>query len=152
MVVYRIGSSKYARDLSGEGARLYGGRWNHKLTPCLYCSANRSLAILEYSVNVNIDLIPRSLSITCLEIPEENILKIDVDRLPGNWRDSPAPASTRDFGTALLKANEFLIIQIPSVVIPEEFNYLVNPLHPASRLVNIMEVKDCVYDLRIKTI
>src|SRR3954449_7625306 len=147
MIVYRISSRKYAEDLTGEGARLHGGRWNHKLTPCLYAAATRALAILEYSVNVNIDDIPRALSIASIEIPDDNILILQQAQLPGDWQQAPAPSSTKYFGTALLKQNQYLIIRIPSVVIPEEYNYLINPLHPEIRKVRIVEVKDCVYDL-----
>ena len=75
MIVYRIGSTKYANDLTGEGARLNGGRWNHKLTPCVYTSESRSLAILEYTVNVNVYDIPRALSMASIEIPETSILE-----------------------------------------------------------------------------
>ena len=150
MVVYRISSRKYAEDLTGEGARLHGGRWNHKLTPCLYTAATRALAILEYSVNVNIDDIPRALSIACIEIPGTAILLLEQARLPGDWQQAPAPSSTKDLGTALIKQNQYLAIQIPSVVIPEEYNYLINPLHAEMSKVRIVEVKDCVYDLRIK--
>ena len=151
MIVYRISSSKYANDLTGEGARLYGGRWNHKLTPCLYAAATRALAILEYSVNVNIDDIPRALSIVSIEIPDDNIPILKQAQLPGDWRQAPASSSTKDFGTALLQQTQYLTIQIPSAVVPEEYNYLINPLHPEIRTVHIIEIKDCVYDVRIKT-
>src|SRR6476469_6631200 len=116
MIVYRISSSKYANDLTGEGARLHGGRWNHKLTPCLYSAATRALAILEYSVNVNVDDIPRALSIVSIEISATSMLTLEPAQLPGDWRQAPAPPSAKDFGTALLKLNEYLAIQIPSAV------------------------------------
>ncbi len=150
MHVYRISKTKYAKDLTGEGARLNGGRWNHKLTPCVYTSASRSLAVLEYTVNVNADDIPRALSITIIDIPDNHILELPVPRLPGNWRDAPAPYSTRDMGTFLLKQNKYPVIKIPSVVIPEEFNYILNPAHPGHNAFSIVEVKDFIYDLRIK--
>src|SRR3954453_19600931 len=127
MIVYRISGRKYAEDLTGEGARLHGGRWNHKLTPCLYTAATRALAILEYSVNVNIDDIPRALSIASIEIPDTAILLLKQAQLPGDWRQAPSPSSTKDLGTALFKQNQYLAIHIPSVVIPEEYNYLINP-------------------------
>src|SRR5438067_8358427 len=110
MIVYRISSRKYAEDLTGEGARLYGGRWNHKLTPCLYTAATRALAILEYSVNVNIDDIPRALSIACIEIPDTATLLLEQAQLPGDWRQAPTPSSTKEFGTTLLKQNQYLTI------------------------------------------
>ncbi|MDQ6815760.1 MAG: RES family NAD+ phosphorylase [Bacteroidota bacterium] len=150
MIVYRIGRTKYANDLTGEGARLNGGRWNHKLTPCLYTSESRSLSVLEYTVNVNIDDIPRALSMTTLEIPEKNILKLTIADLPGNWRTSPSPASTKEFGTQLLKTAEYAIIKIPSAVIPHEYNYLLNPIHRESVNISIVDILDFVYDVRIK--
>lgn len=151
MLVYRIGRTKYADDLSGEGARLNGGRWNHRLTPCLYTSASRSLSVLEYTVNVNIDDIPRALSITTLDIPENHLLKLNLTDLPGDWRASPAPSSTKDFGTELLRKGEYAVIQIPSAVIPDEFNFLLNPFHKESIKFSIVNISDFIYDVRIKT-
>lgn len=150
MLVYRIGWTKYANDLTGEGARLNGGRWNHRLTPCVYTSESRSLAVLEYTVNVNIDDIPRALSMTTLEIADKNILNLTVADLPGDWRTSPAPASTKDFGTELLKKAEYPIIKFPSSIIADEFNYLLNPMHRESIKFSIRDVSDFIYDVRIK--
>ncbi|MCU7548552.1 RES family NAD+ phosphorylase [Chitinophagaceae bacterium LB-8] len=150
MLVYRLGRTKFAQDTSGEGARLFGGRWNHKLTPCLYTAESRALAVLEYTVNVHIDDVPRALSMTVLEMPDQHLLTLTPKDLPGDWLQSPVPASTKDFGTELLKKAEYLVIKIPSVVIPEEYNYLVNPLHKDSGLVKVLSVHDFVYDVRIK--
>jgi len=150
MIVYRIGRTKYSNDLTGEGARRNGGRWNHRLTPCLYTSQSRSLAVLEYTVNVNVDDIPRALSMTTIEIPEKGILKLSIEDLPGDWRASPAPASTKEFGTELLKKMEYSAIQIPSAIIPDEYNLLLNPLHRDSSSFSIIDVTDFVYDVRIK--
>lgn len=150
MIVYRIGRTKYANDLTGEGARLNGGRWNHKLSACLYTSESRSLAVLEYTVNVNVDDIPRALSMATLDIPEKNILELTVADLPGDWRNSPAPASTKDFGTELLKKAQYAVIKIPSAIIPDEFNYLLNPMHRESSKFSIVDVRDFIYDVRIK--
>lgn len=150
MIVYRIGRTKYATDLTGEGARLYGGRWNHKLTPCLYTSESRSLAILEYTVNINIDDIPRALSITALEISHKKLLELSIAELPGNWQEVPAPASTKDFGTKLLKELKYAVLKIPSAIIPDEYDYLLNPLHAESSKFSVVNVQDFIYDVRIK--
>ncbi|HTI10864.1 MAG TPA: RES family NAD+ phosphorylase [Puia sp.] len=152
MIVYRVGKTRYATDLTGEGARLNGGRWNHKLTACIYTSESRALAVLEYTVNINIEEIPRTLSITTFEIPDTDIQKLSIAKLPGNWKDFPAPFSTKAFGDLLLEAAVSPVIRVPSSIIPEEFNYLLNPAHPASRDFKIVEVKDFVYDVRIKLI
>jgi RES domain-containing protein len=150
MVVYRIGKTKHSADLTGEGARLNGGRWNHILTPCVYTSQSRALAILEYTVNVNIDDIPRTLSITTIEIPEDTIKNLMPADLPGDWMQIPSPSSTKDFGTGLLKSIITPVIRIPSIIVPQEFNYLLNPLHPDSKQFKILSVEDFIYDVRIK--
>src|SRR4051812_17147456 len=98
MLVYRLSRSKWADDLSGEGARLHGGRWNHIGLPCIYASESRALAVLEYTVNVGLEDIPRALSIITIDLPDKKIFTPPPAQLPGNWRESPAPASTKDFG------------------------------------------------------
>ena len=152
MVVYRVGKTKYANDLKGEGARLFGGRWNNKMVGCLYTSESRALAVLEYTVNVNIDDIPRALSITVIEVPDGPIKILSEADLPGDWKLSPAPSSTKDFGSKLLLTAAEPVIRIPSSVIPGEFNFLLNPLHADSSKFKILEVKDFVYDVRIKVV
>ena len=150
MIVHRIGRTKFAHDTSGEGARLHGGRWNHKLVPCIYTSESRALALLEYTANVNIEEIPRALSITTFEIPDEHILEIPRAKLPGDWALSPAPASTKDFISLLFQKPGHLIIKVPSAIVMEEFNYLLNPRHPHSTDLQILQVKDFIYDVRLK--
>lgn len=152
MLVYRVGKTKHANEISGEGAKINGGRWNHKSVPCLYTSSSRALSLLEYTVNVNVDEIPRALSITTIEIPDSEILVINEELLPGNWKKIPAPTSTRDFGTNLLKTSKKAVFQIPSSVISQEFNYILNPLHINSRNFKIKEITDLVYDVRIKLV
>lgn len=152
MIVYRVGRLKYAKDLSGEGARLFGGRWNNKGVPCLYTSESRSLTLLEYSVNVNLDDVPRALTMATIEIPDSSIMIITEAKLPGNWKHAPAPSETKDFGTNLFKDEQFSVFKIPSTVIPEEFNYLLNPHHQDSKFFKLLEIKDFVYDVRIQGI
>src|SRR5689334_1860348 len=130
MKVYRIGKTKFAKDLNGEGARLYGGRWNHPGTPCIYSAETRALSLLEYTAHVSIDDIPRALSFTCLEIPEDTIVGIKIGTLPGNWSVWPHSKEARDFGDALLTSGKSLVIKFPSAILPDEFNYVINPLHP----------------------
>jgi len=150
MIVFKIARTSFAGDITGEGARLFGGRWNHKNTPCLYTSGSRALAVLEYTVNVNAIDTPLALSLASFEIPDSAISSFAIADLPGNWRQSPAPSSTKDFGTDLLREAKALIIQIPSVIIPEEWNYLVNPLHPAINKIKVISITGYPYDTRIK--
>jgi len=151
MLVYRICRSKYARDLEGEGAKLFGGRWNNKSIGCVYTSESRALALIEYTVNVNIDDIPRALSLTTIEIPDTLVYICSEDELPGNWKTTPAPSATKEFGSLLLKAAHVAVVKVPSTVVPEEFNLLLNPLHAKSDRFKIYSVRDFIFDVRIKT-
>lgn len=150
MKVYRISTPEYAWDLTGEGARLHGGRWNHKGMACLYTSESRALALVEYSVNVNIADIPLVLSVATIEIPEDNIYEAAIENLPDNWKDNPAPAAAKDFGTQLLKADKHAVIRIPSAVIADEYNYLLNPVLLQQTLFRLADVSAFKYDRRIK--
>lgn len=150
MKVFRISKTQYANDLQGTGSKLFGGRWNHIDTPCIYTSESRALAVLEYSANIAIDFIPRALSLCVFEIDEAQIELTKIEELPGNWTETPAPKATKDFGTQWLKERKG-ILKLPSIIIPQEFNYLLNPLSekPGFKLV---ETYDFVYDLRIKNV
>lgn len=150
MLVYRISKRQYVQDMNGTGAKLFGGRWNHIDTACIYTSQSIALAVLEYSVNVNIDFIPRALSLATFEIRDELIKEIKPKKLPGDWKDVPAPFSTKDLGTKLLR-DGVPIIKVPSTVIPMEFNYLINPFFGTEHF-KLIKSEDFIYDLRIKTV
>jgi RES domain-containing protein len=151
MIIYRIGSTGYADDLSGTGAKINGGRWNRIGLACLYASESRALAVLEYTVNVNINKIPRALSITTIDTGKAAIRRILESELPGDWKKSPAPGSTQNFGTNMLLKSTRAILKIPSCIVPEEFNFILNPAHPDFKKIKILEIGDFVYDIRIKT-
>ena len=100
MLVYRIAKSKYIHDLSGMGARLYGGSWNHKGVAEVYTSESRALATVEYLVHVPLSIIPNDLSIVTLAISSEIQPKeIVVSDLPANWINYPAPLKLVELGT-----------------------------------------------------
>lgn len=149
MRVYRVSRTQYAKDLEGTGAKLYGGRWNSVNIPCVYTSESRALAVLEYSVNSEMNLIPRALSICIFEIDPKKIKEISIEDLPGNWKDIPSPFSTKKLGSKFL-TNGGEILKIPSIVIEDEFNYILNPLSK-DRSYKLVEIHDFIYDLRIKS-
>ena len=150
MLLYRIGPTLYADNLNGEGPRIHGGRWNHIGTPCIYTSATRSLSLLEYSCHASLHLVPRALSFITYKVPDHSILSLELAALPGDWKKEPHPVSGRDIGTKYLQENKTLLIRIPSVVIEEEYNYIINPLHPDMNKVSILDIKDYSFDLRVK--
>ncbi|UCH93162.1 MAG: RES family NAD+ phosphorylase [Candidatus Aminicenantes bacterium] len=150
MKVYRIAKAKFISDLSGTGARLYGGRWNNKGIGIIYTSETRALATVEYLVHVPLAMVPNDLCIATLEIPDhitaKEILKPD---LPGNWRSCPAPFELAQLGTSWALANETLLLRVPSVVVEHEFNILINPLHPDMKHVTISRIENYSFDHRL---
>ncbi|MGH7874228.1 MAG: RES family NAD+ phosphorylase [Candidatus Binatia bacterium] len=137
MQVWRVCARRYQR-FDGEGARLYGGRWNHAGTTVIYTSASLALATLELFVHVDVDLLPNDLVAIAAEIPES--LAVDTVRpakLPRNWRRYPASESLKDIGTTWATKNSTAILAVPSAIIPEERNYLLNPAHRNFKQVRI---------------
>ncbi len=131
MRLFRIARSEFIRDITGAGARLYGGRWNLKGTALLYTSETRALAALEYLVHVSMDLAPRGLSILRIDVPEEVAARtVEPDALPADWRSYPSPQELAVLGTRWAESNETLLLRVPSVLVEEEYNVLVNPAHP----------------------
>jgi len=150
MHVFRIAKTRNINDLTGTGARIYGGRWNHKGTAVIYASENRSLATVEYLVHVPLSIMPTDLSIACLQIPDRIIPKqISIADLPRNWRDYPAPPELAEFGTNWALANDSLLLRVPSVVVENEFNVLINPMHSDMSYVTIAHVESCTFDRRL---
>lgn len=151
MHVYRIAREKYIRDLSGEGARLYGGRWNPRGKAVLYTSSHQSLAALEVLVHTSLQSIPPDLHMLTLWIPDETPAKeISLDELPGNWNEYPAPVFLAEIGKTWLNENSKLILKIPSAVIPAEWNVLINPAHELFSEIKIEDVKAFQFDPRFK--
>ena len=143
MRLYRIGKTKYAHDLTGMGAKLNGGRWNHEGIPCIYLAESRALSLLEYAAHAAIDMLPPTLSFTTFEIPERSIRQLSVKELPATWLQRPHNKESRDMGSAMLSKQECLLLKIPSVIIGQEFNFVLNTLHPLISAVKITEV--CEY-------
>jgi RES domain-containing protein len=149
-VLYRVSRAKYAKDLSGEGARLAGGRWNYKGTPVIYTAESRSLAALEAVVHMSqADFLIRR-KIVLIEIPETLVPKtIEIADLPKGWRKYPPSFKLADIGTKWAVGMKSLLLRVPSAVVPGEFNVLINPAHPDMKSVKIARIEDFVFDDRL---
>lgn len=148
MIVYHIGQTRFARQMTGEGARLFGGRWNVVGQPCIYTSEARSLCILEYAANISLDELVNDLSITAYQIPDGCWREFSTNQFPADWMELNAPSSTQLWGTKQLKGN--LALRLPSVIVPQEFNLLLNPQHPGFEKIVIKDVEPFTFDRRIK--
>jgi RES domain-containing protein len=149
--VFRIAKTRRIRDLTGTGAMVHGGRWNRKNIPLIYTAENRSLATVEFLVHVSsFPLIPKNLSIASLEIPDDAVLEqISVTDLPKNWRDYPAPPELADIGSEWAMAGRSLLLRVPSVVVVDEFNILINPKHRDMNGVTLSRVEAYAFDRRL---
>jgi RES domain-containing protein len=148
--VYRITSNRYSRDLSGTGARLHGGRWNPKGISMVYSAESRALATVEYLVHVPLSLVPRDLSLVTLHIPDDiPYTTIATTDLPANWRDYPPPPALADLGGQWATALEALLLRVPSAVVVQEHNVLINPRHPDMPYITIAQVEPYQFDARL---
>lgn len=112
----------------GEGARRYGGRWNPRGVPVAYAAGSRALALLEVLVHLGAaQLLGRYLLIPASF--DESFVET-LDALPEGWRAHPAPHATQSVGARWVEAARSPVLRVPSVVVPAEPNYLVNPRHP----------------------
>jgi RES domain-containing protein len=149
-VVYRLAPAMHARDLSGSGARLKGGRWNQKDTPIIYTSESRSLAGMEYLVHVAREDMPDDMKMVSIGIPAAIVLKeLAPVGFPAGWRNNPPPFELAAIGTRWVMTGGDLLLRVPSAVTLHEFNILINPSHPDMKFVKIMDIEDFAYDPRL---
>ena len=127
---WRITTARFADTaFSGEGARLYGGRWNPKGWEVVYTAESQSLALLELMVQD--DPLRAHYVLMSAEIPADLAqTRIEAAQLPPDWRTIGARDVLQDLGTAWLQAAATAVLSVPSAVVPAERNYLLNPRHP----------------------
>jgi RES domain-containing protein len=147
--VWRLVTARFALDaFTGEGARLYGGRWNHKGVPMVYTAGSQSLAMLEMLVQDE-PLRARYVMIPAVLPTHPRIERATPEQLPDNWRDAAARQDLQVLGSEWTRRQSSAVLVVPSAVIPTETNYLLNPLHPAFSRIEIGEPQEFVTDLRL---
>ena len=146
--VWRITTAAFARSaFSGEGARLYGGRWNPKGVPMVYTAANQSLAMLEMLVQDQ-PLRARYVMIEARIPNEVEIDRVRIDDLPSDWRDIGARAKLQAIGAEWARKQSAAVLAVPSAIVPAESNYLLNPLHPDFKRIKVGSPSTVETDLR----
>lgn len=130
MKLYRLCKAKYASEaFSGLGSERYGGRWNSKGTPLIYCSQNLATAQLEMLANTQKATLFQHYVYFEFELPDKLIVQLsDVD-YPANWQAQPPEAESRAIGNAFFRSKQALGLLVRSVVSPVDYNCLLNPLH-----------------------
>jgi RES domain-containing protein len=146
--VYRFVSTRYPDGLSCEGARRYGGRWNSKGVAVLYCAISESLAMLELRVH-SPHPYPRTRWKLTLEVPDDAVTSMEAEMLPRGWNQLPPGPVSKRIGDAWIAANSALALLVPSVVVSDEKNLILNPSHPRFQEVRILAKQRIVLDKRL---
>lgn len=149
MIVYRLVRKKYGFALSGEGAKKAGGRWNSLPLPVIYTSDSRSLCTAEVAVSLPIGILPNDYEMLMIEIPDDTlILEINLIDLPKGWRKFPYLQKTMQLGDQFMSENKYLVMKVPSAVVPGDSNYLINPRHPDFQKIKIIKTEPYEFDER----
>lgn len=156
MIVFRIEREKYLDTaLSGIGASISEGyRWNSLNTRIVYTADTRALATLEISVHLDLsEDLPSDRYYVEIEIPDEiDIQEVTLEDLPDDWNSKPPTLTTQTIGDDFINYNDSAILKVPSSIVPQEFNYLINPSHPDSSKIKILGVSKMMFDSRLKNI
>lgn len=150
MIVFRICQRQYRNDLSGEGARRFGGRWNSKGTPMVYTGETRALCSSEIAVHTPYGIIPEDHFMVSIEIPKHiAIAEIKQKDLPKEWNHFPHQEITQKLGDSFIEEGKHLVLKVPSATIQGEHNYLINPNHPDMKSVTIIQTEPFTFDKRL---
>lgn len=130
ITAWRITQARYADEaFTGEGARRYGGRWNSQGTAVAYTAGSRSLALLEILFHLESTRLLGAYVLTPVTFEPHDVEALDESTLPADWRMHPAPASTQKIGDAWVRDARSPVLRVPSVILPAEPNYVLNPSH-----------------------
>ena len=147
---WRITKRKHAKSaFTGEGARLYGGRWNRRGTAMIYTAESRSLAVLEIMVHLDSPELLKKYVLFEVGIDEKYILDIDASALPRNWRAEPAPSRVQAMGDEWVAKSTSAVLRVPSALVPGESSFLLNPGHADFRKLQIGAAVPFQFDRRL---
>jgi RES domain-containing protein len=139
-----------ATAMDGEGARINGGRWNSPGTAVVYTSQTRSLAVLEILAHLQSSEILLSYVTIPVSFDDAVVEIVDPAQLPANWSENPAPSTLKEIGDRWAAAKRSAVLQVPSAIIPDEYNFVLDPRHPDFASVAIGEPTGFRLDPRLK--
>jgi len=147
---WRIVKRRHAETaFDGEGARLYGGRWNSPGVAAIYASESRALATLEVLAGLQTNSPLPGYVLIPAEFDESLVVAVELEELPPDWKRSPPPPSTQRLGDDWIARGESAVLRVPSALVPKESNYVINPQHPDFSEVNIGEAEPLLVDPRL---
>jgi len=128
---WRIINKKHAASaFSGEGAKLFGGRWNPQGYAAVYVADSLALAILELIVHLDEDRDIHDYVAIPVEFEDTRIIRWPESKLPENWSSLPISHKTQQMGKSWLMEKQSLVLKVPSSVVHHDYNFVINPLHP----------------------
>ena len=140
----------HSTGLSGEGARLYGGRWNPVGTPVIYVAESLSLATLEIIVHLeNEQLLYSHFVKIPVTFDDSLVFSLSRKKLPRDWDSLPSSGSTQKIGQKWIERAKYAILKIPSTVTREEHNFVINPAHPGYSAIEFGEPQRFDFDERL---
>lgn len=151
MRLWRLCRKPFAKEpLSGKGGLYASGRWHDLPRLVVYASESLALASLKFLVHLDSDLLPRDLLAIEIDLPASlKVAQITVSELPKSWRRYPAPRSLRKLGNAWLDNRKGAVLRVPSVIVPRDNNYLINPLHPDAKQITVVAKAPFAFDPRL---
>lgn len=150
MIVFRLSKSKFANDLSGKGAEKSGGRWNSRGTAMIYTSASRALCATEIAVHTPLGNVPLDYKLISIEIPEDlYILELTSENLPPAWKLLPYTHETQTIGDKFIADGIYAVLKVPSAVVQDEYNYLINPALIGLQQIIIKSIEPFNFDERL---
>jgi RES domain-containing protein len=151
---WRIDRAKWtATSFSGKGAAAVGGRWNPAGLHVVYASENLATAALEKFLHLPKPIPPRLTFVQfALELNGVAVERPRLADLPSSWRDEPVSAASQKFGAAWYGAGRTAVLAVPSAIIPEEINYVLNPAHPQFAKISISKPTPFTFDPRLASL
>ena len=148
--VWRLIKAEHANDaFAGEGARRGGGRWNSKDVRVVYASGSLSLATLEVMVHTHFYSALKYYVCIPIDFDPSLSQSITIEDLPATWQADPIPQSVKNMGDRWIQQQESVILKVPSVIIPVEYNFLINPSHPDIEKAVIHSPQKFAFDPRL---
>jgi RES domain-containing protein len=145
-----VKTARLRAAFDGEGARLHGGRWNSPGTALVYTAESQALAALELLVHLQSSQLLLSYSAVPASFDAESVEVLDPGRLPRGWRRYPASPALQQLGDRWAAELRSAVLQVPSAVVPDERNFLLNPAHPDFKKIRIGPPAPFEYDARLK--
>lgn len=149
MIVFRLIFIKFSPDLTGKGAEKSGRRWNSIGIPMIYTSESRALCTAEVAVHLPLGNIPSEYEMISIFIPDDTVItEIREEDLPIGWKAFPHTITTQKIGDQFIIQGKYLVMRVPSAVVPGDFNYMINPRHSDFGRIEIIKREPYDFDER----